>query len=228
MPHVTVNHSVVSAPSNGEQRKETPQRVEVVKEDRRFGGLAHLGHHTATLMVIVLVAGVGAYGHHSGWKLPKFSALAGNRVTEREDWCEEHGVPESQCVQCHPDLLPQGKDYGWCKEHGVPDCPLCHPEVAQLKQMPVVVDADRQRAVQAMALAPRPENNAACKNYRRPIQFASLEAVKKAGVDVALVDRQPIVESIAANGQITYDQTRFASLSSRLPGTVWHVEKKRR
>jgi len=40
-----------------------------------------------------------------------------------------------------------------------------------------------------------------------------------------LADRQPIVESIAANGQITYDQTRFASLSSRLPGTVWHVEK---
>ena len=82
-----------------------------------------------------------------------------------------------------------------------------------------------QRAARALASAPRPENNAVCKNYRRRIQFASLEAVKKAGVDVALVDRQPIVESISANGQITYDQTRFASLSSRLPGTVWRVEK---
>jgi multidrug efflux pump subunit AcrA (membrane-fusion protein) len=76
-----------------------------------------------------------------------------------------------------------------------------------------------------LACAPRPENNAVCKNYRRRIQFASSEAVKKVGVDVALVDRQPIVESISANGQITYDQTRFASLASRLPGTVWHVEK---
>ena len=94
-----------------------------------------------------------------------------------------------------------------------------------MKQTPVVADADRQRAARALAAAPRPENNPVCKNYRRRIQFASLEAVKKAGVDVALVDRQPIVESVAANGQITYDQTRFASLSSRLPGTVWHVEK---
>ncbi len=76
-----------------------------------------------------------------------------------------------------------------------------------------------------VAAAPRPENNPICKNYRRRIQFASLESVKKAGVDVGLVDRQPIVESVAANGQITYDQTRFASLSSRLPGTVWQVEK---
>ena len=84
-----------------------------------------------------------------------------------------------------PDLLPRGKDYGWCKEHGVHDCPLCHPEVAQLKQTPVVSDADRQRAARALASAPRPENNAVCKNYRRRIQFASLEAVKKAGVDVA-------------------------------------------
>ena len=128
-------------------------------------------------------------------------------------------------MECHPDLLPRGKDYGWCKEHGVPNCPLCHPEVAQLKQTPVVADADRQRAARALASAPRPENNAVCKNYRRRIQFASLEAVKKAGVDVGLVDRQPISESVSANGQITYDQTRFASLSSRLPGTVWHVEK---
>ena len=76
------------------------------------------------------------------------------------------------------------------------NCPLCHPEVAQLKQTPVVAEADRQRAARALAAAPRPENNAVCKNYRRRIQFASLEAVKKAGVDVGLVDRQPISESV--------------------------------
>ncbi|OHB81608.1 MAG: efflux transporter periplasmic adaptor subunit [Planctomycetes bacterium RBG_16_64_12] len=172
-----------------------------------------------------LLAGLGAYGHHSGWKLPKFSAFASNGVAARDDWCEEHAVPESQCVECNPDLLPRGKDYGWCKEHGVQNCPLEHPDVAQVKKRPETAEEDSQRAAQALASAPRPENNAVCKNYRRRIQFASLEAVKKAGVDVALVDRQPIVESISANGQITYDQTRFASLSSRLPGTVWHVEK---
>ena len=34
-----------------------------------------------------------------------------------------------------------------------------------------------------------------------------------------------MIDSISGNGQITYDQTRFASLSSRLPGTVWSVAK---
>jgi multidrug efflux pump subunit AcrA (membrane-fusion protein) len=128
-------------------------------------------------------------------------------------------------VECRPELLPQGEDYGWCKEHGVADCPLCHPEVAELKQTPAVPDADCERAARALASAPRSENNAVCKNYRRRIQFASLEAVNKAGVDVTLVDRQPTSESVSANGRITYDQTRFASLSSRLPGTVWRVER---
>ncbi|MHB1033448.1 MAG: efflux RND transporter periplasmic adaptor subunit [Pirellulales bacterium] len=232
MTHVTVDRptNLRSVPAlapgnNGEQEKQKPQQVATPEVQRRFRVLTVFSHYIPTVMLMGLLAGLGAYGHHSGWKLPKFSALAGNGVAEREDWCEEHGVPESQCVQCHPDLLPKGKDYGWCKEHGVQDCPLCHPEVAQLKHNLALADADRQRAVRAMVTAPRPENNAVCKNYRRQIQFASLEAVKKAGVDVALVDRQPIVESIAANGQITYDQTRFASLSSRLPGTVWRVEK---
>ncbi|MGA2255190.1 MAG: efflux RND transporter periplasmic adaptor subunit [Thermoguttaceae bacterium] len=225
MADINVDHPVVCAPSSGEQPKETPQRVEAAKESRRMRELARLGNHIPTLMVMALLGGLGAYGHHSGWKLPKFSALTGNGATERDDWCEEHGVPESQCVECRPDLLPRGRDYGWCKEHGIQNCPLCHPEVAQLKQIPVVAETDRAQAARAMPSATGPENNAICKNYRRRIQFASLEAAKKAGVDVALVERQAISESVSANGEITYDQTRFANLASRQPGTVWHVEK---
>ena len=178
-----------------------------------------------SLMVMALLAGIGWYGHHSGWKLPKFSALAGSDAARRDDWCEEHGVAESQCVECHPDLLPRGKDYGWCDKHGVADCPLCHPEVAQLIQPPVVTEADRQRAARALAAALASRTARQCKNYRHRIQLASAEAVAKADLGVAVADRKPIVESIAANGQVTYDQTRFASLSSRLPGTAWRVEK---
>lgn len=238
MAHATVDHPTdvpsvaVLAPSKGQRQTEAPPPStadaavpETVDAPRRFRALSRLGHYIPTLMVMASLAGLGAYGHHSGWKLPKFSALAGNGVIARDDWCEEHAVPESQCVECNPDLLPRGKDHGWCKEHGVHNCPLHNADVAQLKQTPVVADADRQRAARALALSPRPENNPVCKNYLRRIQFASLEDVKKAGVDVGLVDRQPIVEAVAANGQITYDQTRFASLSSRLPGTVWRVGK---
>jgi multidrug efflux pump subunit AcrA (membrane-fusion protein) len=221
----TADYSAAGSSANAANHPEKPAQAEALK-DRRFRLLSRLHHHIPTLTVTVVLVGLGLYGHYSDWKLPTFSAMTGNGAASRDDWCEEHGVPELQCVECHPVLLPRGKDYGWCKEHGVHDCPLCHPEVAQLKQTPMVTDADRQRAAKTLASASRPENNALCTNYRRRIQFASLDAVKKAGVDVALVDRRPIVEAIAVNGQITYDQTRFASLSSRLPGTVWRVEKK--
>jgi len=42
------------------------------------------------------------------------------------DWCEEHGVPESQCYQCNPDLtfeplpkLPEGADVASLAKGGV-------------------------------------------------------------------------------------------------------------
>jgi multidrug efflux pump subunit AcrA (membrane-fusion protein) len=174
---------------------------------------------------LALLGGLGLYGHHTEWKLPKFSTLAGTASPVRDDWCAEHSVPESQCVICSPDLLPRGEDHGWCHDHGVHNCPLHHPDVAQLKRSPVISQADMERAARALAIAERPANNSVCKNYLRPIQFASLEAVQKAGVDVELVERQPIVESIAASGEISYDETRFANLSSRAAGTVCQVVK---
>jgi cobalt-zinc-cadmium efflux system membrane fusion protein len=79
----------------------------------------------------VCLSALGYWGHHSGWKAPKFSDLFGARVPlEEEDWCVEHGVPESKCIKCHPELAGEsGAD--WCKEHGVPEsrCTICHPEI---------------------------------------------------------------------------------------------------
>jgi hypothetical protein len=49
-----------------------------------------------------------------------------------EDWCAEHGVPESQCTICHPDLAAAFKATGdWCKEHSVPEshCRKCKPDL---------------------------------------------------------------------------------------------------
>jgi len=172
-----------------------------------------------------MLVGLGLYGHQSGWKLPKSSRLVGPAEEQPDDWCQEHGVPETRCVECDPALLPRAKDHGWCKEHGVHNCLVEHPEIAQLKQIPDVSGADRRRVAAALRLVDRPENNGVCKNYRRRIQFATLEAMTKAGVDVAVVDRQPMTESLSAYGVIGYDRTRFASLSSRLPGTIWRMEK---
>ena len=82
-----------------------------------------------------------------------------------------------------------------------------------------------ERANRAIALRPRSENNSRCSLHMKRIQFASAESVEKVGVDIAIVAERPIVEAIVANGEIVYDETRMAHLSSRVPGTVWRVEK---
>jgi cobalt-zinc-cadmium efflux system membrane fusion protein len=156
--------------------------------------------------------------------MPKFSALTGNGPAPKGDWCEEHSVPESQCVECNKELLPQ-KSFGWCKIHGVHDCPLEHPEVAQLKTTPHVTPADRERAQRALAFAPRPQNNAKCQLHSRRIQFASQASLDKQGIAVEAVWQARVEEKVSANGEIGYDQTRVASLSTPLPGKVWRVDR---
>lgn len=175
--------------------------------------------------VLIGFAAVFYYGHHNDWRIPKFAALTGSATPVATDWCEEHSVPESICVECDPTLLPKGLDYGWCPEHGVHNCLLEHPDVAQLKDTPSVLASDLDRAARALAIAPRKENNSSCKVYNTRIQFASIESVRQAGVDVELVERQSIVESISGSGEIVYDPTKQASLASRVPGSVWMVTK---
>ena len=177
-----------------------------------------------TVLVFVLLAGIGYFGHTTGWKVPKFSTLVGGRPSEGVPWCEEHGVPEAICVACNADLMPKGKLYGWCKEHGVAECVLDHPELAQLKAPPEISQADLDRARRALALRPRPKNNPTCKRHLRRIQFASQAAADKAGIEIGLVERGPIVEAVNAVGEVVYDPTRVARLSSRADGTVWRVE----
>ncbi|WP_425399218.1 efflux RND transporter periplasmic adaptor subunit [Aeoliella sp.] len=178
-------------------------------------------------LVLIGFAAVFYYGHHNDWRIPKFAALTGEVEPVVDDWCEEHAVPESICVECDPTLMPKGPDYGWCPNHGVHNCTLHHPDVAQLKESPSPGElaADLQRAERALAVAPRKENNSGCDVYQTRIQFESVEAVQQAGVDVELVERKPIVESITGNGEIVYDPTRQASLASRVPGSVWTVNK---
>ncbi len=223
-----MSHAMIDPPASETSLPETRPTLEPATSKRRaWAGalLSGLYRGVPTLCVLALLGGVGYYGHHSGWKLPKFSTLTGEKPAEKADWCEEHGVPESQCVECHPELFPKGPDYGFCQEHGVHNCPLDHPDVAQLKTLPTDLKRDFARAGRAFAVQKRKQNNAICQSYTRRIQFASAEAVRQAGVDVELVERQPVSESVAGNGEIRYDPTRLASLSSRVPGSVWRVEK---
>lgn len=214
------------SPSGGAARAPTEQSSSPSVPPGRRGRLfAWLGRTVPTLLVMGGLAALGWWGHHTGWTMPKFSVLTGNGQATQDDWCAEHAVAESVCVECKPDLFPKGKEFGWCKQHGIPECPLDHPEVAQLKVKPEVSPDDLARAQRALAFAPRSENSSKCKLHLRRIQFASKEAAAKAGVEVEPVWLAPIIESVSAHGEVTYDQTRVARLSARVSGTVWRVTK---
>jgi cobalt-zinc-cadmium efflux system membrane fusion protein len=194
-------------------------------QQRTTSTLSWLARTIPTLAVIATLAGLGLWGHHHGWKVPKFSELTGNRAVEGVAWCEEHGVAEAECIACNADLRPKRTLHGWCKEHGVHECVLHHPDVAQLNATPEIPQTDLDRAARALALKPRAENNSTCKMHLRRIQFPTAAAADKAGIDINLVDRGRVVESVSATGEIVYDPTRVARLSSRAAGTVWRVEK---
>ena len=123
-----------------------------------------------TAMVVTSLGGLALWGHFSDWTVPKFSALFGKQNETGQEWCQEHNVPEAACIECNVALLPLAKDYGWCKEHGVFQCPLEHPEVAQLKTTPVITQAMLDRAAQALAVKPRAENSSLCK----PVSYTHL------------------------------------------------------
>jgi hypothetical protein len=59
-------------------------------------------------------------------------AAEGVEPGSHEDWCGEHGVPESQCSRCNPSLIPAFRATGdWCEEHGLPEsqCRICNPDL---------------------------------------------------------------------------------------------------
>ena len=152
-------------PSHEAAVVETPPARQALEPSRavRMTLMEQSRRGASSLLVFAVLGGLLAWGHFSGWTFPKFSSLTGGAAAEADDWCAEHGVPESQCVECNADLMPKPKSYGWCKRHGVHECPLEHPDVAQLPTPPRISAADLARAQRALDFTDRPENNSKCK-----------------------------------------------------------------
>lgn len=176
-----------------------------------------------TLLTFGLLIAVGWLGHHFGWKLPKSSELFGATVAQKQaDWCSEHNVPEGQCVECNKKLMEYCEKPRWCKEHGVSECPTHHPELAQVAGEPKLPQYD---TVAAINLFDRPENNSRCKKFLRRIQYESVEVFDRMGIDVDVATERPMLETLRINGELGYDQTQVAHLSTRSAGSVWRVFK---
>jgi cobalt-zinc-cadmium efflux system membrane fusion protein len=191
----------------------------------RPAALSWLGRAVPNLLVLAGLGGLAWWGHHTGWKLPRFSELTGAASAERDDWCGAHCVPETVCVECNPAAYPRAKPTGWCRVHGVHECPFEHPGLAQLKEPPKVTPEMLERARRALALRERTPNASKCKLHLRRIQLASERAVARAGIEVAPAWPGPISECVTGNGEIAYDQTRVARLSARTRGTIWRVDR---
>jgi cobalt-zinc-cadmium efflux system membrane fusion protein len=133
-------------------------------------------------------------------------------------------MPESKCTLCHPEILTKGQADDWCKEHGVPEsqCTLCHPDLAVKGKAP---PSETGATVAADPAAKPAKDPAACQTHLLRVQFASPEAVRKAGVKLEAVQERPFAVQVEALGEVEYDQTRLARLSSRAPGTVCRVYK---
>lgn len=184
-----------------------------------------VAHVMATAVALAFVAGLLSIGLATGWSLPKFSDMRGVSGPDKDDWCTEHSVPESICVECKKKDAGHNKDLGWCRVHGVHDCPHCRADVAQTPASTVATDEDRERSARALAFSPRVENNSKCNLHERRIQFANDEVISRLGIEVVPAGLAAVTESVSAPGEIAFDPTRIARLSSRVPGSVWWVAR---
>ena len=57
------------------------------------------------------------------------------------------------------------------------------------------------------------------------IEFPSAGALQRAGIEIEPVERRPIVDRVTAHGVVRYDERHIAQLSTRVPGSIWRVEK---
>jgi membrane fusion protein, heavy metal efflux system len=174
------------------------------------------------VIVFGLLAVVFFVGHRTGWKVPHDWSLSATSTFPVDDWCPEHLVPESVCVECNDKLLPKPHEFGFCKTHGVAECVIDHPELAQVEGTPHL---PRYDTAQALALMTRPENDPKDMLHSRRVQLATEETAQKAGINVDVVSERPMTDAIVANGEVTFDPARVAHLSSRLQGTVATVFK---
>jgi len=228
MNEATNNTSELDAPQEG-LGEQSPVRQDSEHGQESLSGarglLGSLLRGIPTLVILGLLAGLALWGHNHDWQAPKFSELVGNQEIQGVLWCDDHGVPEADCISCNAELMPKEELYGWCAEHGVQECVLHHPQVAQLSEDAVFDPTDFERAARALAVRERTKNDSACKMHLRRIQFTSIAAVNLVGIDINLVDRGPVIETIKTTGEIVYDPTRVAHLSSRAKGTIWAVNK---
>lgn len=63
-------------------------------------------------------------------------------------------------------------------------------------------------------------------NAEGTVSFPSQKALERSGIEVVPVEKRLMVSELVCNGVVAYDERRIAQLSTRVPGSIWRVEKR--
>ena len=90
--------------------------------------------HRFILLLVALFVFVtmSAFAAESAKPAKDLDGAQGARPGSYEDWCTEHGVPESLDTRCDKSLIPAFKATGdWDEKHGLPlsQCKKCNPKL---------------------------------------------------------------------------------------------------
>lgn len=103
----------------------------------------------------------------------------------KNDWCAEHGLPESQCTRCNPALVPAFLAKGdFCRDHGYPAsvCPVCR------------------------GTTPFPPEE-------MRVRLASATTAREAGIETTRAARRPFGATLEVVGTLAFDSNARAELS---------------
>jgi cobalt-zinc-cadmium efflux system membrane fusion protein len=158
--------------------------------------LTAMAAYLPTALVMAFLAGLYFVGQRYDWKIPKLSSLRG-KATKAEEAQED----DTEYDPDAPDL-----------------------------QVPYARRLGPMAAAWAVALASAPSGQgpllaAVDLTARRSVQLASPELVQTLGLKLEAATEQTLPESVVAHASLDFDQTRYAQLSTLLPGRVWSVEK---
>ena len=152
---------------------------------------------TALLAAALLVAAPSLPAAHADATHPEAAAPA-----PAVDWCAEHGLPESACTLCNPEVEPRFRAAGdWCAGHGFPEsvCPKCNPQ-------PPPPGAAGDATIES-----------------RIVRLATTELEDVAGIRTVVARHGGGSDAVACTARLAFDADRLAEVRAVVPGIVRDV-----